>query len=104
MFKTYSFTALHLPNFISDTLHDFFNFTEDQYIIAKRRKYLRLIRQYRREGRPIYWMDETYCESKSTVWKLRKITLTFFHKKIHETNVFTKEDTKELIEQNFCTL
>ena len=36
-------------------------------------------------------------DSGDTLWKLRKFILTLFWQKFRETNVFTKEITKELI-------
>ena len=35
------------------------------------------------------------------VWKLRKFTVTFFCQKFRENNVFTKENTNELLRRNF---
>ena len=37
----------------------------------------------------------------NTVWKLRKFTVTLIWQKFREINVFTKENTKELIWRNF---
>ena len=48
-----------------------FWFSEDKFIVAKRKKYLELIRQYRAEGREIYYMDETYANAnyvESKMW------------------------------------
>ena len=39
-----------------------------------------------------------------TVWKLRKFSLTLFWQKFRESNVFTKEITKELISRNFFSV
>ena len=39
---------------------------------------------------------DTHCNS---VWKLRKFSLTLFCQKFHESNIFTKEITYELISQ-----
>ena len=37
-------------------------FAEEKYIVVRRRSYLEKIRQYRAEGRPIFYMDESYCK------------------------------------------
>ena len=39
-----------------------------------------------------------------TVWKLRKFSLTLFWQNFRESNVFTKENTKELISRNFFSV
>ena len=35
--------------------------SEDSFVVGKRGHYLRQLAIYRAEGRPIYYMDETYC-------------------------------------------
>ena len=38
------------------------------------------------------------------MWKLRKFAVTLFRQKFRESNVFTKEVTKELISRNIFSL
>ena len=51
----------------------FFKFSEDKYVVAKRKTYLHLIKKYRDEGRDIFFMDETYCEFGLTLEKLSNL-------------------------------
>ena len=46
----------------------------------------------------LWWIFQSYI---TTVWILRKFTLTHFWQKIRESNGFTKEVTREMISRNF---
>ena len=50
--------------------NNFLLHSEDEFIIAKRRNYIKRIRKYRAEGRPIFYMDETYCNANYTPTKM----------------------------------
>ena len=54
-------------------------------------------------------ISRKFCENVSkvklhTLWKLQKFTLTLFWQKFRETNVFTKEITKQLIWRNYFSV
>ena len=43
-------------------LYSIAKISEDKFIVSKRGRYLHQLQQYRNEGRPIFFMDETYCK------------------------------------------
>ena len=52
--------------------------SEDKFIVSKRGRYLHQLQQYRNEGRPIFFMDETYCKYASKVWKFKNFSTHIF--------------------------